>query len=151
MVEVEKWRQNKKWLEYVLKYHPGVFRAEVTQDDHPARLSFLKKAQKAFDDRGHQYSRILTFTSIQKPVDGEGYDIGFPHRHYPDGGMTLVHYLDPSDVPTPLHIFDREGGEIVQEIIPEPGLTVFLPHEVWHGVPKHKGSTPRVQFIAMAK
>lgn len=151
MVEVEKWRSKKAWLEYVLNFHPGKFRAEVTQDDEPARLDFLKRAQKAFDERGHEYTKILTFTSIQHYAEGEGYDIGYPHRHYPDEGMTMIHYLDPSDDPTPLHIFDKEDGEVIQEIVPEKGLTVFLPHTVWHGVPKHKGTTPRVQFIAMAK
>ena len=92
------------------------------------------------------YKHIKVWLSIQEPNTGEGYEKGYPHVHFPLYANTLVHYLDPGDIPTPLHIF--EGDTVIEEIFPEPGLTVFMPNSLKHGVLINRGTKNRVQMIA---
>lgn len=145
MIELEDWEFRQELLDYVKKNHKGTHRAFAIEDDNPERLAFLDKAKKSFDDRGVKYRGVVTFLSVQVPEAGEGYHRDYPHEHLP----VLIHYLDPSDVPTPLHVF--EDGRVVEEVVPYPGLTVYVPNQLSHGVPKHKGTRPRIQIIAMAK
>lgn len=144
----EQWGYDPAWLEYVKQAWSGTGRVELVKDDSSCRLEFLEAAEKAFTRNKIPYSYVKTYLSIQVPAEGEGYDEGFPHIHYPLHGTTLIHYLQPGDIPSPLHIFD--GDEVVEEIFPEPGLTVFVPHNIYHGVPKNKGTTDRIQLIASA-
>jgi len=150
MIEIVDWGFDPSWLEYVLKFHPGGGRVMRTADDEPVRLAFLKRAEESFKERNIPFNYVKTFVSIQKPVEGSGYDLGFPHQHSPLSGTSLVHYLDPGDVPSPLHILDDQYGKVIFEFYPEPGKTVFLPHHLWHGVPKNNGTTNRIQLIASA-
>ena len=149
MLETEEWGFDPAWLEYVKRFHPGGGRVMRVNDDEPERVAFEQRSAQAFTERNIPFSYIKTYVSIQKPQEGGGYDPGYPHQHSPLSGTTLVHYLDPSDVPTPLHIMDDEKN-VIEEIIPKVGMTVYIPHHIWHGVPKHKGSTPRIQLIASA-
>lgn len=94
------------------------------------------------------FSYVKTWVSVQLPEEGDGYASGYPHTHEPPHAWTLVHYLQPGDVPAPLDIFD--AGQIVETIYPEPGLTVMFRNDVLHGARKNKGTTARVQLIATA-
>lgn len=93
---------------------------------------------------------IKTWVSVQVPEDGDGYAHGYPHTHEPADGVTLVHYLDPGDVPAALEIFSAESDRVIEIIEPERGLTVFMANAVRHGVRKNRGTRDRVQLIATA-
>lgn len=82
------------------------------------------------------------------PTPGEGWDTGYPHVHADPTALTLIHYIDPGDKPTPLEIF--EAGNVTETIYPEESLTVFVPNGVWHGVRKNNGTRNRVAMIATA-
>ena len=144
----EHWHFREQWLEYVLKSWDGVDRVKLVDDPSPARLTFRDRAERAFRDAGVPVRFVKTYVSVQVPESGDGYAKDYPHVHYPQDATTLVHYLQPGDVPAELDIF--EGGEVVDTITPERGLTVFIPHTVRHGVRKNHGTTNRVQFIATA-
>ena len=116
--------------------------------DDPSLRAFAEKASASFTRLNVPFSHIKTWVSVQVPVDGDGYDEGYPHFHYPLNGTTLVHYLDPGDKPAPLHIF--EGDDVIEEIFPVRGLTVFMPNDLKHGVLKNHGTTDRIQMIATA-
>jgi len=150
MLEIEDWGYDPSWLEYVNNFHPGGGRVMRMDDDHPARLAFEQRSMDAFTARNIPFSYIKTYVSIQKPAEGGGYDPGYPHQHVPLSGTSLIHYLDPGDKPAPLHVLDGEEGEVIFEYVPEVGKTVFMPHHIWHGVPKNQGTTNRVQMIASA-
>ena len=141
---IEDWGFRPELLEYVKTHHRGTHRIHVTKEYHPERELFIQKAEEAFDRFGIERNGIVVNLSIQKPEEGEGYHRDYPHRHLP----TIIHYLDPSDVPTPLHIFE---GDEIQEVVPRPGMAVFVPDQVLHGVPRHKGTRDRIQIIAVAK
>lgn len=145
----EAWIFNPSWLDYVLSTWSGAGRVQLVNDDSPERLEFLAASEEAFKRIGVSFRYVKTYLSIQKPSKGEGYDEGFPHVHYPLNATTLIHYMQPGDVPAPLHIFD--GDEVVETIFPEPGLTVFVPNSTLHGVLRNKGTTDRIQLIATAR
>lgn len=149
-VEIVDWTFDPALLEYVKEFHKGQGRVERIVDEHPVRLAFQKRAEEEFTKRGIGYNYVKTYLSVQKPVEGPGYDVGYPHIHVPLTGTTLIHYLDPGDVPAPLHILDAEDGNVIMEFFPEPGKTVFIRHDVWHGVLKNQGTKPRIQIIASA-
>jgi len=144
----EHWKYNPDWLDYVKTAWEGRGRVELVKDNSEHRLAFMQAAKEAFTKLGFPLSYVKTYLSVQKPEVGEGYAEQYPHVHYPLDGMTLVHYLQPGDNPAPLDIF--EGGEVVETIYPEPGLTVFMPHDLKHGVRKNNGTTDRIQLIATA-
>ena len=150
MLDIEDWGYNPAWLEYVLDAHPRNGRVSRTDDDHPARLEFKERARQAFDEKEISYSYIKTYVSIQSPSEGGGYDPGYPHQHSPLSGTSLIHYLQPGDVPAPLHVLDDEKGSVIFEYFPERGMTVFMPHHLWHGVLKNHGKEDRIQIIASA-
>lgn len=144
----ERWGFDPLWLDYVKSTWSGKGRVELVSDDSSARLEFLQAAEEAFKRQTIPFRYVKTYLSIQSPSEGDGYDEGFPHVHYPLSGTSLIHYLQPGDKPAPLHIF--EGDAVVEEIYPEEGMTVFVPHNVKHGVLRNKGSEDRIQLIASA-
>lgn len=145
---VEDWGFKPEWLEYVISNHQGRGRVELVNDGSTCRLDFLEKARDGFLRNGFTVKQMKTYVSVQKPSELEGYAEGYPHIHYPTDGVTLIHYLQPGDVPAPLHVFI--GNEVVEEIVPVAGKTVYMPHNVKHGVMQNKGTIDRVQFIATA-
>lgn len=144
----EYWQFDPSWLEYVKSTWAGVGRVELVHDDSAERLAFLAKSAESFDKHGIKYSQIKTYLSVQQPSIGDGYDEGFPHIHHPLSGTSLIHYLQPGDKPAPLHIFDE--CEVVEEIYPEKGLSVLVPHHIYHGVLRNQGTIDRIQLIASA-
>lgn len=148
MIYKENWEFRQDWLDYVESSWRGLGRVELVNSDNVARLDFLKKATESFYNLGFPIDYVKTYLSIQEPENGSGYAEQYPHTHEPKDGLTLVHYLQPGDKPAPLDIF--EGGEVVETIYPEPGLTVFMPNNLMHGVKKNNGSTNRIQLIATA-
>lgn len=148
MIHKEEWTYNQEWLDYVNETWSGAGRVQLVSDDSKARLSFQARAEKAFLSQGVSLKAVKTWISIQEPEEGEGYAAGFPHVHHPLAATTLVHYLDPGDIPAPLDIFN--GETVVETIYPEQGLTVFMPNRVRHGVRKNSGKLNRVQMIATA-
>ena len=148
MIHKEHWAFNPDWLAYVKQSWKGNGRVEEIHHHSPVSLQFKERAERAFSEYGLTFSRVKTYISIQVPKDGTGYDDGYPHIHYPLDAITLVHYLQPGDVPAPLHIFD--GETVIEEVYPEPGLTVFMPNDLKHGVLKNNGTINRIQLIATA-
>lgn len=148
MIHKEYWEFRPDWLQYTLRVWNGKGRVNQRKEDSPERLSFCKRAEKAFRDYGFPVKRVKTWVSIQNPSEGEGYCDEYPHVHHPLNGLTLVHYLDPGDEPAPLHIIVDD--EVVEEVVPEQGLTVFMPNNLEHGVLHNKGEKPRIQMIATA-
>ena len=82
------------------------------------------------------------------PTDEAGWDEGYPHRHHDDTALTLVHYIDPGDLPTPLYILEDEM--MIEVIYPEKDMSVFIPNGIEHGVRKNNGTRNRVAMIATA-
>lgn len=152
MVHREHWGFNPDWLEYVKRtwrtHHDGNGRVQQIKVDTKESDEFKERAAQAFSGQGISFRTVKTYLSIQVPKEGEGYDIGYPHIHYPLTATTLVHYLQPGDLPAPLHIFD--GDQVVEEIYPEQGMTVFMPNSLMHGVLKNNGTIDRIQLIATA-
>lgn len=144
----EYWTFDPSWLLYVKNTWKGLGRVEQIKTETKESLEFKERAKQAFLSRDIQFRLIKTYLSVQKPNIGSGYDEQYPHIHYPLDATTLVHYLQPGDIPAPLDIFD--GDEVVQTIIPERGLTVFIPNCVKHGVMKNQGKEDRIQLIATA-
>lgn len=148
MIHRERWELRHDWLAYVQRIWKGLGRVELVSDDSPERLSFQARARRAFEERGIPARTVKTWVSVQTPEPGEGYAEQYPHTHSPSSGVTLVHYLQPGDVPAPLDIFD--GDRVMETIYPEEGLTVFMPNSVLHGVRKNQGMQNRIQLIATA-
>lgn len=151
MIGREQWGGNPRWLAWVLRvWVPGRGRVQQQYDDSPdlERAEFVERARAAFVARGLPTARLKMWVSIQHAEDGDGYTHGYPHVHHPLDGTTLVHYLQTGADPAPLHIF--EGNSVVESITPEPGLSVFMPNSLRHGVLKHHDPVPRVQLIATA-
>lgn len=148
MIHKENWGFNPDWLDYVKANWVDGGRVQQIKIQTDISLSFRERAKKAFDDMNIPTKQIKTWISIQVPKQGEGYDVGYPHIHYPLDGTTLVHYLQPGDVPAPLDIF--EDDEVIETIYPEQGMTVFMPNNLRHGVRLNKGKTNRIQMIATA-
>ena len=120
----------------------------MIQEESKEANAFKERATQAFIDNNIPVKKVKTWVSIQVPKEGEGYDIGYPHIHYPLNATTLVHYLQPGDNPAPLHIIVDD--EVVEEVLPEQGLTVFMPNNLMHGVLKNNGTQDRIQLIATA-
>ena len=146
MIDKEYWTYHPEWKDYVLSKWEGRGRVEQVKDD--SIKPFRDRAYKAFLDRGFPIKNIKTWINVMIPKTGDGYDEGYPHIHYPLTGLTLVHYLYPGNNPAPLDIFD--GEEVIETIYPEPGLTVFMPNDLWHGVRKNTGTDKRICMIATA-
>ena len=148
----EYWDFNQDWLNYVKSSWQRIGRVELVNDDSKERIAFRERARLAFISQGIPVSFVKTYLSVQEPEEGEGYASQYPHIHYPLDATTLIHYLQPGDVPAPLDVFDgtEEPGDVVETIYPEPGLTVFMPHTTWHGARKNNGTTNRIQLIATA-
>lgn len=146
MLDREYWEFHPEWLEYVKRTWEGRGRVEQIKDDSPENAAFTKRAIEAFKERRIMVRKLKTYLSIQKPSDGKGYDVGYPHIHYPDTATSLIHYLQPGDKPSTLDVF--ENGHIVERITPEKALTVFMPHKIWHGVYKNHGFEDRILLIA---
>lgn len=130
------------------RWKEGIGRVQEVRDDSPERLAFAEMAKANFEKRGVPVVRLRTWLNVQLPDPGEGYDKGYPHVHADETAVTLVHYIDPGDVPADLHIFD--GDEVEHVITPEAGKTVYMPNGVKHGVLKNQGNSPRVAMIATA-
>lgn len=135
-------------LAYVNCVWKGIGRVEKVDDDSPERRRFVERSHRAFIEIGFPVARIRTWVNVMPPVSGTGYDPGYPHVHQDDRALTLVHYIDPGDAPAPLDILD--GDKVVETIIPEPNLTVFIPNGVWHAVHRNNGTRRRVAMIATA-
>lgn len=135
-------------LAYVNRVWRGAGRVERVEDDSPERRRFAHRATLAFVQSGFPIARLRTWVNVQIPREGAGYDPGYPHVHQDDTAMTLVHYIDPGDVDSPLDIID--DGQIVETITPEANMTVFIPNGIWHGVRKNNGTRNRVAMIATA-
>ena len=148
MIDKEHWEYNQHWLDYVNRTWIEGGRVQQIKEDSKESDEFRERAEKAFSQRNIPFKYVKTWISIQVPKKGEGYDIGYPHIHYPLTGTTLVHYLEPGDNPAPLHIIVDD--KVVEEVYPEAGLTVFMPNDLRHGVLKNNGTTNRVQMIATA-
>lgn len=121
---------------------------ELVSDHSPERLAFHRACADAFRRLNVPFHYVKTYLNVQIPEEGEGYAFGYPHTHEPPNATTLVHYLYPGDGSGKLHIF--EGDEVVEEITPKEGLTVFMPHCVKHGVTKNTGTEDRICMIATA-
>lgn len=144
MIHKEDWGFRSEWREYVLdRWEPGLGRVQQQKDSQLD--AFVEKSHESFSALGFPVKQIKMWVSIQVAAEGDGYDEHYPHVHYPLDGMTLVHYLGGE--PAPLDIFQE--GEVVETIIPRPGLTVFMPNHIEHGARKHHGSD-RIQLIATA-
>lgn len=148
MIHKEQWGFNQDWLDYVNRTWIEGGRVQQVKIDTEESESFRQRAHKAFMDQGIPVNHVKTYISVQVPKDGTGYDVGYPHVHYPLKATTLVHYLQPGDKPAPLHIIVDD--EVVEEVIPEQGLTVFMPNNVMHGVLLNGGTQNRIQMIATA-
>jgi hypothetical protein len=135
-------------LEYVLRVWKGHGRVENVKDDSPELERFRARAHQAFVEGGFPVATIRTWVNLQIPREGDGYDPGYPHLHQINTALTLIHYIDPGDVPAPLDIFD--GETVVETIYPQANMTVFVPNGVLHGVRKNNGSRNRVAMIATA-
>jgi hypothetical protein len=135
-------------LAYVLRVWRGTGRVERVEDDSPERLRFHARAWQAYVEAGFPVARIRTWVNVQVPCDGLGYDPGYPHVHQDERALTLVHYIDPGDVPAPLDILG--GDKVIETVTPEANLTVFIPNGVWHAVRRNNGTRPRVAMIATA-
>ncbi len=135
-------------LPYVERVWQGVGRVEKVSDDSPERKRFMDRAWQAFVEVGFPIKRIRTWVNVQVPLAGGGYDPGYPHVHADDKALTLVHYIDPGDRPAPLDILD--GDTVLETIVPQANLTVFIPNGVWHAVHKNNGTRNRVAMIATA-
>lgn len=135
-------------LEYVERVWAGCGRVERVDDDSPERKRFIERAHKAFVEAGFPVVKIRTWVNVQVPMEGSGYDPGYPHVHHDNQALTLVHYIDPGDVPACLDILD--GDKVVETITPEANLTVFIPNGVWHAVHRNNGTRNRVAMIATA-
>lgn len=144
----EYWPFKESWLNYVKQEWHDTGRVQLVNDPTLERLEFHDTAWEAFNRRGIDFNYVKTYLSVQIPKTGEGYDDQFPHVHYPLYATTLIHYLQPGDKPAPLDIL--EGDEVLETIYPEPGLTVFVPNNVLHGVRINQGTIPRIQLIATA-
>jgi hypothetical protein len=148
MIDKETWGFTPEWLDYVNSVWVEGGRVQQIKNGSKESIEFRERAERAFSEKGILFKHVKTWVSIQVPKEGEGYDVGYPHIHYPLTGTTLVHYLEPGDNPAPLHIIVDD--EVVEEVIPEAGLTVFMPNNLWHGVLKNNGTRNRVQMIATA-
>lgn len=148
MIHKEEWGFNPALLDYVKKTWKGTGRVELVNDGSIERLLFKQKAESSFRALGFPVRQVKTWVSIQKPESGDGYAEQYPHVHYPLDGLTLVHYLQAGDVPANLDIF--EGDEVVESVVPVPGLTVFMPNDLLHGARKNNGRIDRIQMIATA-
>ena len=147
MIDKETWEFNQDWLDFVnASWLPDTGRVQQIKEHNELTTAFMEKARESFKSKGLNHRIIKVWISIQEPNEGDGYEEGYPHIHYPLNGNTLVHYLDPGDKPAPLHIL--VDGEVVEEVYPESGLTVFMPNDLWHGVLKNNGTKNRVQMIA---
>jgi len=135
-------------LAYVERVWTGAGRVERVEDDSPERKRFVERARRAFLEAGSPVARIRTWVNVQVPLAGTGYDPGYPHVHQDATALTLVHYIDPGDVPAPLDILD--DGRVVATVTPEANLTVFIPNGVWHAVRRNNGTRNRVAMIATA-
>ena len=107
-----------------------------------------ERAHQAFVEAGFPVVSIRTWVNVQVPQEGDGYAPGYPHIHSNERGLTLVHYIDPGDIPAPLDIMVDDA--VVETIYPEQNLTVFMPNGMMHGVRKNNGSRNRVAMIATA-
>jgi len=148
MIHKEQWGFNPEWLDYVKRTWVDGGRVQMIQEESKEANAFKERATQAFIDNNIPVKKVKTWVSIQVPKEGEGYDIGYPHIHYPLNATTLVHYLQPGDNPAPLHIIVDD--EVVEEVYPEQGLTVFMPNNLMHGVLKNNGTQDRIQLIATA-
>lgn len=135
-------------LGYVERVWKGIGRVEIVNDDSPERARFMARATQAFIEAGFPIARLRTWVNVQVPNPGPGYDPGYPHVHQDNRALTLVHYIDPADVPAPLDILD--GDTVVETVTPEPNLTVFIPNGIWHAVRRNNGTRNRVAMIATA-
>lgn len=148
MIDREEWGFRPHWLDWVNEVWAGRGRVEQQHAGHPSQAEFRDRAEQAFNDRRFPFFHVKTWVSVQVPENGEGYAPGYPHIHKPDHGLTLVHYLQTGDTPAPLDIFD--GEDVIETVTPTPGLAVFMPNTLKHGVRKHHGPKPRIQLIATA-
>lgn len=148
MIHKEYWDFNPDWFDYVERTWVEGGRVQQVKADTRESEEFRARAYSAFIAQDIPVKYVKAYISIQVPKEGEGYDVGYPHIHYPLDATTLVHYLQPGDKPAPLHII--VDGEVVEEIIPEQGLTVFMPNNLYHGVLLNGGTQNRVQMIATA-
>ena len=152
MTDREYWRLRPEWLRWVRQvWVEGKGRVQQqypAEPDHPDRVAFAERATDAFLARNIPVVNLKTWVSVQVPEDGDGYAHGYPHVHHPLDGVTLVHYLQVTDEPAMLDIFD--GDLVVETIRPAIGLTVFMPNSLRHGVRKQHGRGDRVQLIATA-
>lgn len=146
-IHKEYWEFKPEWVDYVKRKWKGLGRVEQVKDD-PEIYPFRDRARQAFEAQGITVNQIKTWVNCQVPKSGEGYDDGYPHIHYPLNGTTLVHYLYPGNKPAPLDIFI--DNEVVETVYPEPGLTVFMPNDLCHGVRKNNGTDNRLCMIATA-
>ncbi len=135
-------------LAYVERVWKGAGRVEQVSDDTPERARFMDRAWRSFADQGFPIIRIRTWVNVQIPRDEPGYDPGYPHVHQHEQALTLVHYIDPGDKPAPLDILD--GDTVLETIVPEANMTVFIPNGIWHAVHKNNGTRKRVAMIATA-
>lgn len=145
MIYTEEWGENPELLEHIKRTHPGGHRLYQDLDNPPIQQEFKKRAEETFTRLGVEFRDVIVFLSSQAPEEGDGYHRDYPHTHR----AVLIYYLDVSDVPTPLHIF--EGNKVIEELVPHNGLMAYVQDHVQHGVPKHKGTTNRIQIIAAAK
>lgn len=149
MIHRERWGCNPSWLAWVLRvWEPDRGRVQQQHEGAPEREEFAEAARAAFVALGIPTVHVKTWVSIQHPEPGEGYTSGYPHVHHPLDATTLVHYLQTGADPAPLHILD--GDQVVETITPSPGLVVFMPNSVRHGVLRHHDPVFRVQLIATA-
>ncbi len=148
MIHKEYWDFRPGWLDYVKKTWVEGGRVQQVKIDTDESEEFKARAAQAFAGQGLSFKHIKAYISIQVPKSGAGYDVGYPHVHYPLDATTLVHYLEPGDIPAPLDIFEDE--EVIETIYPEQGLTVFMPNNLKHGVRLNQGTTNRIQLIATA-
>ena len=146
MIHQEQWEFHPEWKDYVLDKWEGKGRVEQVKDD--SIQPFRDRAIQAFKEFGFEFKQVKTWINVMTPEDGEGYSKGYPHIHYPLTGLTLVHYLEPGENKTPLHILIDD--EVVEKVYPEKGLTVFMPNDLWHGVLRNTGKDKRVAMIATA-
>ena len=134
--------------DYITRTWKGLGRVELVDDQSPERARFMDRARSAFIEAEYPIKRMRTWVNVQIPREGPGYDPGYPHVHQDERALTLVHYVDPGNVPAALDIL--EDGEVVETIYPLPNLTVFIPNGVWHAVHKNNGTRNRLAMIATA-
>lgn len=135
-----------KWKELAVKeWNPAKHRLQnMTHTE--LRRQFIRYAESRLKHWNLPHKRIRAWVNIMPPTDREGWEETYPHAHDDGGSMSVILYLQADKDHPPLDIFD--GDELVHTIRPEPGMAVYMPDGVMHGVRENNGKRARIALVA---